>query len=92
MENKLEKVDFLKIDCEGAEYSILENTPGNIYDRITTISMEFHDLKEKYFTGEHLIRTLIMNGFKIVKYEYERTYMDLNYGKIIGTKLFDELI
>jgi FkbM family methyltransferase len=92
LENKLEKVDFLKMDCEGAEYSILENTPGNIYDRITTISMEFHDLKDKNFTGEHLIRILIKNGFKIVKYKYERTYMDLNYGKIIGTKLFDELI
>jgi FkbM family methyltransferase len=92
LENKLEKVDFLKMDCEGAEYSILQNTPGYIYDRITTISMEFHDLKDKNFTGEHLIRILIKNGFKIVKYKYERTYMDLNYGKIIGTKLFDELI
>ena len=92
LENKLEKVDFLKMDCEGAEYSILENTPGNIYDRITTVSMEFHDLKDKNFTADHLIRILIKNRFKIVKYKYERTYMDLNYGKIIGTKLFDELI
>jgi FkbM family methyltransferase len=91
-ENNLGKVDFLKMDCEGAEYSILENTPGYIYDRITTISMEFHDLKDKNFTGENLVRILIKNGFKIVKYKYEKTYMNLNYGKIIGTKLFDELI
>jgi FkbM family methyltransferase len=92
VENNLEKIDFLKLDCEGAEYSILENTPGYIYDRITTISMEFHDLKDKNFTGEHLVRILTKNGFKIVKYKYERTFMNLNYGKIIGTKLFDELI
>jgi FkbM family methyltransferase len=88
-ENKLIKVDFLKMDCEGAEYSILENTPGSIFDRITTISMEFHDLKNNHFTGEHLIRILTENGFKIVKYKYDRTSMNLNYGKIIGTKLFD---
>jgi hypothetical protein len=92
LENKLGKVDFLKMDCEGAEYSILENTPGNIYDRITTISMEFHDLRDNNCTGEHLIRILIKNGFKIVKYKYERTHMNLNYGKITGTKLFEELI
>lgn len=92
LENKLGKVDFLKMDCEGAEYSILENTPGYIYDRITTISMEFHDLKDNNCTGEHLIRILIKNGFKIVKYKYERTNMNLNYGKITGTKLFDEFI
>jgi FkbM family methyltransferase len=92
IENKLEKVDFIKMNCEGAEYSILENTPAYIYDRITTISMEFHDLKDKNSTGEHLIRILIKNGFKIVKYKFEKTYLNLNYGKIIATKLFDELI
>jgi FkbM family methyltransferase len=92
VENKILHVDFLKMDCEGAEYSILENTPGDIFDRITTISMEFHDLKDNHFTGEHLIRILIENGFKIVKYKYERTSMDLNYGKIIATKLFDRSI
>jgi len=92
IENRLGKVDFLKMDCEGAEYSIMENSPGYIYDRITTISMEFHDLKDKKYTGENLVRILIKNGFKIVKYKYERTYMNLNYGSITGTKLFDELI
>jgi FkbM family methyltransferase len=87
IESKLEKLDFLKLDCEGAEYSILENTPRHIFDKITTISMEFHDLRNEKFTGEFLIQTLIMNGFKIVKYNYERTSQNLNYGKIIGTKI-----
>lgn len=87
IETKLEKIDFLKLDCEGAEYSILENTSRHIFDKITTISMEFHDLKDEKFTGEFLIKTLIINGFKIVKYNYERTSQNLNYGKIIATKI-----
>jgi FkbM family methyltransferase len=88
IENTLEKIDFLKMDCEGAEYSILENTPSYIYDRITTISMEFHDLKDTNYTGESLCRILVKNGFEIVKYKYEKTSMNLNYGKIIATKIF----
>jgi FkbM family methyltransferase len=54
IENKLEEIEFMKMDCEGAEYSILENTPRYIFDRIITISMEFHDLKDNNFTGERL--------------------------------------
>jgi len=88
IENNLDKIDFLKMDCEGAEYSILENTPDYIYDRIVTISMEFHDLKDNNYTGENLGKLLMKFGFKIVKYKYEKTSMNLNYGKIIGTKIF----
>ena len=90
IENNLYKIDFLKMDCEGAEYSILENTPNYIYDRITTISMEFHDLKDNNYTGESLCKILIRNDFEIVKYKYEKTSMNLNYGKIIGTKVFND--
>jgi FkbM family methyltransferase len=89
IENNLYKIDFLKMDCEGAEYSILENTPKYIYDRITTISIEFHDLKDNINTGENLCKTLIRNDFEIVKYKYDKTSMNLNYGKIIGTKIFN---
>ena len=58
LENKLEKIDFLKIDCEGAEYLMLENTPDYIFDRIVTISMEFHDLKDSKYTGDTLVKSL----------------------------------
>jgi len=91
LENKLSKIDFLKIDCEGAEYSILENTPDAIFDRITTISMEFHDLNDARYTGDTIVELLIKKGFQIVKYQYDKTTMNLNYGKIIGTKLLSDL-
>jgi FkbM family methyltransferase len=89
LENDLDKIDFLKMDCEGAEYEILENTPGYIYDRILTISIEFHDLKDSRYTGENLAGVMVRNGFRIVKFKYEKTSMNLNYGKMIATKLFD---
>lgn len=36
------KIDFLKMDCEGAEYEILFNTPYDILQKIDKISMECH--------------------------------------------------
>jgi hypothetical protein len=50
--------------------------------------MEFHDLKDNRFTGETIIKILVEKGFKIVKYKFDKTLMNLNYGKIIGTKIF----
>lgn len=37
------QVDLLKMDCEGAEFSILENTPSSIFDKVSTIILEYHD-------------------------------------------------
>lgn len=42
-ENNLQKIDFLKMDCEGTEGSILISTPKDYLQRIRKISMEFHD-------------------------------------------------
>ena len=35
--------DFLKIDCEGAEYEILMSTPPEYFKRIRSITLETHD-------------------------------------------------
>jgi FkbM family methyltransferase len=37
------RIDYLKIDCEGAEYDILFNTPSEVLRKITRICMEVHD-------------------------------------------------
>lgn len=42
IENKISKCDFLKIDCEGAEYEILLNTPIEILKKIDQIALEYH--------------------------------------------------
>lgn len=86
-ENKIDKIDFLKLDCEGAEYEILENAPPDFFQMTKTISMEFHDLKDSRCNGDFIYKILQANNFKIVKYKFERTMKGLNFGKIIGIKV-----
>jgi len=38
---KIKNCDFLKIDCEGAEYEILLNAPKSLFKRIKSISLEY---------------------------------------------------
>src|SRR3989344_1056598 len=42
LNNKIGKVDFLKIDAEGSEYEILFKTPKKFLNKIGKIVMEFH--------------------------------------------------
>lgn len=80
--------DFLKMDCEGAEYSALFNASNEIFDRIDTISMEFHDIDEKDYSGLKLAEFLNKRGYYIVKFDYDSTKLDRNYGELIVTKKF----
>jgi FkbM family methyltransferase len=41
--NHLDRVDFLKIDCEGSEGAILLSTPADCLKRIGRLAIEFHD-------------------------------------------------
>ncbi len=41
-ENGIRRCDLLKIDCEGAEAEILEQTPQEIFERVENIAMEYH--------------------------------------------------
>jgi FkbM family methyltransferase len=42
-DNGLGQIDFLKLDCEGCEGSILVSTPIDYIQRVRKIAMEFHD-------------------------------------------------
>ena len=42
-DNSLEQIDFLKLDCEGAEGQILQSTPRSQIRKIRKIAIEFHD-------------------------------------------------
>lgn len=61
---KLESCDLLKLDCEGAEYDILMNSPLTMLDRIRRIVMEYHDRATPY-THKELLRFLRGRGFKV---------------------------
>ena len=43
VQHNIQNIDFLKLDCEGAEYEILLNSNLGFLFRIKKISMEYHD-------------------------------------------------
>lgn len=88
-ERNIDRVDFLKLDCEGAEYDILFQMDKLTLSKVQTISLEFHDTSAiGKFSPNQLAAWLEENGFRVVKFTYSRAYKDLNFGKIIATKLF----
>lgn len=58
------RCDFLKLDCEGAEYEILLGMPSDVYARIQRIALEYHD----WITDHHhdaLVQRLTAEGFAV---------------------------
>lgn len=41
--NKIDNCGLIKIDCEGAEYDILYNTPQDVFDKIDQMALELHE-------------------------------------------------
>ena len=41
--NGIKFCDFLKMDCEGAEYDVIFNTPKKYFDKVSMMAMEYHD-------------------------------------------------
>lgn len=60
---KIQSVDLLKLDCEGAEYEILFSAPRPALSRIRKIVGEYHDLTAERHGGV-LKEFLIRNGFQ----------------------------
>jgi FkbM family methyltransferase len=58
----LERVDVLKLDCEGAEHEILRAAPSPVLARIRRIVGEYHDLGPAR-TGDALCALLTRRGF-----------------------------
>ena len=40
----VDRVDFLKVDCEGAEYEMFRTLDAGDWRRIDRVAMEFHEL------------------------------------------------
>ncbi len=93
-QQNIDVIDFFKLDCEGAEYEVLFRTSPETLSRITTISLEFHDLRTirpAPFNANDLAIFLKRHGFRIMKFCYSTTRRDLNFGKMVGTRIFDQV-
>src|SRR5262249_53572562 len=63
--NCLDRVDLLKVDCEGAEYDILYGSPPHIFDKIAEIRMEYHELGVERCGGEGMREFLKSRNYLI---------------------------
>jgi len=63
--NNIERIDFLKMDCEGSEYDILFNTPKKYIKKVKKISLEFHHSKSITYNCLDLKKFLEKNGFNV---------------------------
>ena len=60
----MDSCDLLKLDCEGAEYGILFNTPAPVLGLVKRIVMEYHDNVVEH-THRDLARFLTEQGFEV---------------------------
>ncbi|MDD2678275.1 MAG: FkbM family methyltransferase [Candidatus Nanoarchaeia archaeon] len=65
-ENKIKKIELLKLDCEGSEYGILFKSKKDNIKKIKTITMEYHDIDNGKSFNE-LKKFLKNNDFEIKK-------------------------
>lgn len=59
----VETVDLLKMDVEGAEYSILESTPADVLRRIRNIVFEYHDIDGSWAKLDSVKKRLHHEGY-----------------------------
>jgi hypothetical protein len=63
--NRLDHIDLLKLDCEGAEYDILYRCPDSLLQRVNLIAMETHNGVRTNENTEALCAFLKEKGFTI---------------------------
>jgi FkbM family methyltransferase len=58
----VDRVDFLKVDVEGAEIEVFEGACGRIWNRIERVALEFHDV-HRAGCRNRVLHVLRANGF-----------------------------
>jgi FkbM family methyltransferase len=61
--HQLDKIDLLKLDCEGSEYSILYNTTDDVWAKIGALTIETHLGKGADENRDHLVAHLKHKGY-----------------------------
>lgn len=61
--DNIEKCDFLKIDCEGEEYEIINSLPSEYFDRVEKMVIEYHFADTKPHLLDNLIKKLKDHSF-----------------------------
>ena len=64
-DNNIEYCDFLKLDCEGAEYEIIKNLPSEYFKKIKKMVIEYHMADTHPELLKELIKKLKAENFKL---------------------------
>ncbi|WP_017733229.1 FkbM family methyltransferase [Nafulsella turpanensis] len=64
-EQQLSSIDFIKLDCEGAEYTILYNTPPSLFKKIKAMGIETHPGQDARENADALAVFLQEQGYQI---------------------------
>jgi FkbM family methyltransferase len=67
--DRIERCDFLKLDCEGAEYEILLAAPPEVFARTARIALEYHDWMTEHHHDE-LRRLFEAHGFAVTSRDH----------------------
>jgi FkbM family methyltransferase len=70
---KIKKIDFLKIDCEGGEGFIFNNTNKKKWEKISKIAIEYHN-NVSILDNITIAKKLVYFGFKVKVVESDRLY------------------
>mgnify|MGYP000005849791 CR=1 FL=1 len=79
-EHGLRTVNFLKVDCEGAEYEMFRGLAPEHWNRIDRVAMEFHELRPGDRHGE-LISLFESHGFRVAVRKPLFEYYFLRFGE-----------
>lgn len=79
--SKFPKISLIKIDCEGAEFQIIESTGSESFSKIENIYIEYH--LEAGESLDRLIQILKKNNFRITR---KPSHYDPSLGFILASK------
>jgi FkbM family methyltransferase len=71
---QIDRIDLLKLDCEGSEYDILLNCDAAVFDKIGSIALEMHESPNGQHNRSEVVDHLRRFGFSVDIYD-ERSMM-----------------
>lgn len=85
--NNIKRIDFLKIDCEGAEHEILQYSDTITLQKIHTISMEIHDMNHCGYSSDKTLERLVNAGFDYLYSDYHKKKHKKGYNAKVVMRL-----
>jgi len=76
-DNRITRCDFMKMDCEGAEYAIVKSLPLDYWQRVSRLALEYHgtELGELRRNVNELIARLEEAGLTVEHKEEHTEYL-----------------